>query len=888
MAVFTSDLNTTVKPTNVRVPLTSNNMSTRDEFQRWMAEGNARKYPPEVALACMDRISEYAVCKKITAGSLWEHVKHSTFKLVYKRLLEMKMLRITDRNTYKVFIVAGRLYMQFLKEKSHVYKGAIPTLSNVPEEKLSVMPGQKVKHTINTENVVAWLVTQPNANGTLYLETVVRQYMSALRTAPEKLDMPIATEVKSIFDCQTTDELNTYWEVFRSAPNYQQVNSSTSGMFSAALNCYLRYLQHLADSVQVDESIKMYDVQPVVQGTVAACERQKPDVLKCVDFDYPERCAQTKPVRCTINGEDIVPKKRNWSQLLIAITESFISEKNLNLASLDHISVYGSRVFFLSQKTDFGNCAKLSNGKWIYANYNPQTVVTIIGNLCSHCGVNLDDVIINIESKDDKAAVPIQTLTHHAYLSQTEMPHIDFKHSIIEQLTGVLLMHYTNGFRLNSPIEMTRFRLFAAKDLDEELMLGDEELMSYIEACGTTYDGKVYVVSAAVKERIQKLVDSYLAEGAQSIFFAEFYTKNEDWLFEASVVSEHMLIVVLREILPNLSFTQTYCGYTSVSVFTVLEEEILRVWGGDVLLTYSQISERLPYIPLERIKQGLGQNGDFIWNSTETFTHISRIEITDNEREDVRITAVKECSARGYASVTDLPYCEIEERNYELSITAVHNAIYRICLSDTFDKRGKIITRKGDVFDALTIMKEYCRTIDKCMLDELLNYERELTGEVHRWIPMEAGNAILVRIDKENYVSDKFVCFDSEVIDDAIGLIVTGDYLPLKSFTTFGAFPDCGQTWNLFLLESYCRRFSRRFRFDAPSVNSRNAGAIIRKSCVLDYTQVMIDAVANSDILLTKANVGIFLYKSGYTGKSTTAQAPEIIEKAQAIRERRD
>jgi len=312
------------------------------------------------------------------------------------------------------------------------------------------------------------------------------------------------------------------------------------------------------------------------------------------------------------------------------------------------------------------------------------------------------------------------------------------------------------------------------------------------------------------------------------------------------------------------------------------------VWGDDVLLTYGQLAERLRYIPLDRIKSLLGQNGDFIWSSVETFSHVSRIEITDEERQVIREAAVRECNARGYASITVLPFGEIEEHNYELSITAVHNAVYRICLSDKFDKKSKIVARKGDVFDALAIMKEYCRTIDKCSLDDLLTYEKELTGEVHRWIPMEAGNTVLVRIDKNTYVADRYVHFNADIIDEAIGLFVKGDSLPLKSFTTFGALPDCGQTWNLFLLESYCRRFSRKFRFDTPSVNSRNAGVVIRKICGMDYIEIMTDAVANADIPLKDTVVGKFLYERGYTGRSTTAKVNEIIDKAKVIRERRD
>ncbi|MPN56292.1 hypothetical protein SDC9_203978 [bioreactor metagenome] len=133
-----------------------------------------------------------------------------------------------------------------------------------------------------------------------------------------------------------------------------------------------------------------------------------------------------------------------------------------------------------------------------------------------------------------------------------------------------------------------------------------------------------------------------------------------------------------------------------------------------------------------------------------------------------------------------MPLSEIQERNYELSITAIHNAVFRICLSDKYDKNDKIITRRGDTLDALTIMKEYCQTVDKCSLDDLLNYEKELTGEAHRWIALEAGYSVLVRIDKETFVAERYVHFHSDVIDDAIARHVTGDYLPLKSFNIWG------------------------------------------------------------------------------------------------------
>jgi hypothetical protein len=140
------------------------------------------------------------------------------------------------------------------------------------------------------------------------------------------------------------------------------------------------------------------------------------------------------------------------------------------------------------------------------------------------------------------------------------------------------------------------------------------------------------------------------------------------------------------------------------------------------MISIGQLAERLLYVPLERLKFAIGRKEDFIWNSPETYTHVGHIVISDEERAAVNEVAMRECNARGYVSIPDLPLGDIAECNWKLSVAAVHNAVYRLCLSNEFDKRGKIIMRRGGVFDAMTVMKNYCRNVDKCSLNRSRYY----------------------------------------------------------------------------------------------------------------------------------------------------------------------
>lgn len=743
----------TPKPEMIIAPATPDSLElTKERFCEWLLDGNTKGHPPSVIIACLDKISEYAFARKISSNDFWSIKKPKVFKQIYNKLLGTKLLRITDKNTYRIFIVAGKLYLKFLKEKPFMivgppisdktnpfsHKELVVSIDDVHEEKSDGIPNPLLDRTIDPEDVIAWLVTQPNANGTLYLENVVRQYMGALRTTPSRLETPTLADNRSVFYCRTPKELISYWNLFKAATNYKQVNRSTSGMFSAGMSCYLRYLEYLEKGSSLNIAI----------------------------------------------GEEA----KGWK--LVADSGS-ITVKN-------------------------------SNG--------------------------------------------LDTVTSEA---------IDL----------VLLKKFTNGFRYTNGIELSRLRRLINEQLGKEVVLDDDEIIKYVRSQGREYDGKIYIISKETKDHIQRLVEDYFQNDAVVIFYAEFYAKHEPWLFESSIVSEEMLTDVLRVNFKSLYFTLTYFGKSNDSIYNVLKNEILRVWKNETLLTYEALAERLAYIPQFRIEQHLGQNNDFIWNSKGEFTHVSKIDIAEYEKRKITNHIESEVQAHGYASISDMPLDEIIDRNYMLSISAIHNAVYLICLADKYSKQGKIITRKGKNVNALDITKEYCKTLDRCTLDDLLDFERDLTGECHRWIPMQAGYDVLVRIDENTFVAERYIHFDTPAIDTAIEYFLHGgEYIPLQSVTTFAMLPHCGQAWNLFLLESYCRRFSDDFRFECLSVNSKNAGVIVRKKSRLSYADIMADAVAKSDIPLIGQPVLNFLVENGFISARRYTKVTGLINQAKVIR----
>lgn len=139
------------------------------------------------------------------------------------------------------------------------------------------------------EKFIAWMVTQTNARGSLYLERVARQYANYLRVDPTKLNLPLLVAERNVYTCETIDEFSKLRDMFLTAPNYKAVNEMDHQTFSAGLAAYKRYLESLAkqgENVKLDRE----ESKPMVQTATATAEIPNANIRR-VDFNHTELCA---------------------------------------------------------------------------------------------------------------------------------------------------------------------------------------------------------------------------------------------------------------------------------------------------------------------------------------------------------------------------------------------------------------------------------------------------------------------------------------------------------------------------------------------------------------------------------------------------------------------
>jgi hypothetical protein len=409
------------------------------------------------------------------------------------------------------------------------------------------------------------------------------------------------------------------------------------------------------------------------------------------------------------------------------------------------------------------------------------------------------------------------------------------------------------------------------------------DITSVLKALGVKHGDKVWAVSASSKKILAELFDRLLSEDNRLFYYDEFYDAHAGFLQGMHVFSSELLKTILSENSPSLWCCKSYC---QTDRNTTLESEILRCYETAVSLSYDQLKGRLPYVPLASIRRVLSQNSDFIWVNTCVYTHVRKIEFDISEVHEVCSKIEEAVSAHGFASLASVDVWASVELNPELSETAIRNGLFQVYLSDRYEKRGNIVTMKGTVLNSVAVFEDFCRSHDRLTLDELLNYEKEINGDVHSQSLFVAYNN-MVRADRDTFVADSEIQFDVDATDNALALFVHGDVIPLRAVTSFTSFPYIdGYPWNWFLLESYCRRFSKQFRFQCLSVSSRNVGAIYKKSAgFADYAEILAAAVAVEPIKLNQKEVNDFLFDIGYVAHRTSF-VTKVVEQARLLRER--
>ena len=455
------------------------------------------------------------------------------------------------------------------------------------------------------------------------------------------------------------------------------------------------------------------------------------------------------------------------------------------------------------------------------------------------------------------------------------------------EIVAVLKQHYEYGFKYDSIRELMRFRQFA-DEMGITLSEEDEALKTSILSSGTVIDDKVYCKNDDMLQELQRIVDDILSSGAVVIYYESLFENKQEWMASHVITSPDMLKEYLQYNISGCSFSKKFMVKgRRCSEKDAVTDELKRIWGAHPVESVYRLSDRLPYIPIGNIWRVISGNDLFVLSSEGEYLFIDRFRITKDEEEDILDFVDEICEENGFASLCDVPLGSIEEENYELTQTAIYNAIYKKVLSGKYHLNGKILTKDKSELDAVMLLKQYIKDKDECTFDEVADKVVELTGGINRQYAFQALYDDMVRVDKNRFVANRLVNFSIDEIDTVLAGFITDNFRAIRDVTTFAMFPLCGQNWNHYLLESFCYKYSRKYSLHVIHFNDKNAGIIAEKDFNKKYNEMLAIALARTDVELSSEVIGQYLFNTGYMAKSKYAKLGEIAQRASELRKER-
>lgn len=455
------------------------------------------------------------------------------------------------------------------------------------------------------------------------------------------------------------------------------------------------------------------------------------------------------------------------------------------------------------------------------------------------------------------------------------------------EIVAVLKQHYEYGFKYDSIRELMRFRQFA-DEMGITLPEEDEALKTSILSSGTVIDDKVYCKNDDMLQELQRIVDDILSSGAVVIYYESLFENKQEWMKSHVIISPDMLKEYLQHNISGCSFSKKFMVKGSrCSEKDAVTDELKRIWGAHPVESVYRLSDRLPYIPIGNIWRVISGNDLFVLSSEGEYLFIDRFRITKDEEEDILDFVDEICEENGFASLCDVPLGSIEEENYELTQTAIYNAIYKKVLSGKYHLNWKILTKEKSELDAVMLLKQYIKDKDECTFDEVADKVVELTGGINRQYAFQALYDDMVRVDKNRFVANRLVNFSIDEIDTVLAGFITDNFRAIRDVTTFAMFPLCGQNWNHYLLESFCYKYSRKYSLHVIHFNDKNAGIIAEKDFNKKYNEMLAIALARTDVELSSEVIGQYLFNTGYMAKSKYAKLGEIAQRASELRKER-
>ena len=454
-----------------------------------------------------------------------------------------------------------------------------------------------------------------------------------------------------------------------------------------------------------------------------------------------------------------------------------------------------------------------------------------------------------------------------------------------EEIVKIIAENFPNGIR-DDFIDVNKIlRIYHSKFPTKNIVA--DAVRSIIHAQGTENNGRFYFVSAESVEHLLFVVEE-IFESYSAAYYSELYRRHDDFFSRLNIFSAEVLKKIL---IANRQEFFCFDEFCTLSRGFKLDYEVAKIfYTENKSLSLDELQKIFRYVPAEKILSVITNTKKYLPTVTGNYFPISKIKF---DAEEISIAENKIDSAiaeKNFAAREDYDLSSNFALNPEIDEKILRDLIYQKFFADKFDRnRTRLVKKTASIKKRLgfgKLIHELCSSKDELTFDDVSYFSSKYLPSSHGYaVTLAFFNENMTRVSADLFVKSELVNFSIAAVDNALENFVQGKIIPLRAINDFTNFPPVeNYSWNLFLLESFLRKYSKNFVFNTAHINNSNIGAIYPASMnFTDYLEVQVAAVIQEKILLEPEEVGNFLVEKGYRGQRSVKIIQRIIQQAKKI-----
>lgn len=456
----------------------------------------------------------------------------------------------------------------------------------------------------------------------------------------------------------------------------------------------------------------------------------------------------------------------------------------------------------------------------------------------------------------------------------------------------VLKEYFPKGYRLDSNLEMKKFRRYFKETHGEDLENETAEVEKLIQHCGIIYDGRVHMpenmLDEALRNRLFEYIDKNFSEGKTVIYFEALFREFSEEFLDHHMYGADMLKAYIKHMCGDRYYiARSYLSKERHAEADPLEDvrTFLKERGEPIEM--EELCSVLSHIPEDKIRTILGTNGEFARNSKGEYFHADAFSVSQEELDNIAELISEEIAARDFISGDELyeavrrKYPYIYEKNSIFSQLGWREAL-KYKLSGRFSFVGNVISAGDAGFSMSDVFASFAKERRAFTMDELMAFAESMGTTVY----FDSLYKNAVRVSKDRFVNKDDVHFQVKETDRILDKYCTGNYMPLADIKDFAIFPEASHPWNIFLLEQYVASFSDRYYIMHGGYNRKAvAGAMVKeKKAYSDFDDFITDVLAQGNVNLKKKEVLNYLADKGFIARRLYTNIELLMINARARR----